>query len=203
MATTHTTMARAGETAWTPRGWSLCALLLIAGITACGDKGGDDSGGSSDGGGAYGGAFSPQEGHWTTTSNSFPKDSCGFTGASDGGAGEDGFTLTQVAELTFEVQFDTPDEDGWDLLTCTLSEMDWACAQNTATNDLTGDGVDAVLSSSQDVAGSFLSATSLTGGATVNVDCSGDDCDIMASVLGLDSFPCQVISEFAAEADAG
>ncbi|MFH1466954.1 MAG: hypothetical protein ABIO70_21405 [Pseudomonadota bacterium] len=138
----------------------------------------------------------PVEGRWAYDEGELMEDSCGMddgtTGDNDGG-----FALANTGPGTFTV---VPD-DGGDPIACTITGMDFDCTPRLQEEeDLSGDGLDAVITVTVAPSGTFLSASSMEGFQNGLADCAGTDCDRVEVHSGLD-FPCTLVVSFTAEAE--
>ena len=103
-------------------------------------------------------------------------------------------TLTDNGDGTFTVA----PEDGTASFTCTLDGADFTCDERTAQEvDLSDMGLSAVLGFDAVATGTFSSNTAMAGQETAVVDCTGDSCATVESMLGV-SFPCDVDADFTA-----
>lgn len=139
----------------------LCSLIVLG--TGCSGKS-DDTG-----------AFAPDEGVWAASSTVVTSDSCGLY--ADSTLESDPITITVVGASTFIVDTGTGE------IECTLSGMDFTCEAVVATNDLSADGIDAIITSTDVPGGSFTSATAGTVVFDQSLECDGADCTAF-------DFPC-------------
>ena len=161
--------------------------LLTAGAVACdgGDKDDDTAGGDDSG---TSGAFAPAEGEWDTGELTVVTDTCGFFEEDPGDTGgeEDSelVTLTVTSETTFTL---TQAGDGLNT-TCTLDGMSFTCEPETETEDFSGKGIDAVLTTQFAYDGAFTSTTTGTVSFDIDVTCAGKDCALFKKKVPL---PCE------------
>jgi len=94
-----------------------------------------------------------------------------------------------IDDSTFEV------EAGGEPIACTLSGKDFACDSVVDVDDLSGDGFDAVLESSNTASGTFSSETAAVVRFDFVLTCEGSDCG------GIYDFPCsaEVVVDIVAE----
>lgn len=159
--------------------WIIATTLLLA---ACGED------------------FAPIEGDWTRTLGDVTEDTCGINDDGDTDVddtatlvltnNEDG-TITAVAE---------DDDITW---TCTLTEMDFDCgSQIMEERDFSEDpGLDAVLTSTASVTGSFSAEDAMSGQTHVEITCAGTECDTVAENADMD-LPCSMTQAWTATADS-
>lgn len=93
----------------------------------------------------------------------------------------------------------TTDQDSVD---CTLEGADFDCDALTASQDLTGNGFDAVITLSLSQSGTWTDPDAHEGSFTYTFACEGDDCapgGLDGSVYGPNAtFPCDVSGSYAA-----
>jgi hypothetical protein len=142
------------------RNWSAVVVLVVA--AGCPAKGPGEAAG-----------FSPTEGIWSEGEYTFAQDDCGFA---DGDMGGGTFEL-DATDGGFVYADDTAE------VACALDGKEFACAPFELSEDLAAYGLDAVLTFTSSVGGTF----STPDAARVDVElvgaCDGADC---ASVAELD-----------------
>ncbi len=166
-------------------------LLIMAALVACGDKPDDTGPDTNDT--APEEAFAPTTGTWQTDSNETLEDGCGFGDEEPDTAepDEDTWQLEDNGDGTFRVHDIDDDPDTTDLdITCTLTDMDFTC-ETWEVGEETMDGVDATLTITADMTGSFSSETAITVNQVMSVDCAGTQCKKVESYMGT-TFPCEV-----------
>ena len=163
----------------------LSTLLLMTAVGCSGKS--DDTGASDDTDTDSSGAFTPTEGVWTETSNEIINDSCGIDDGDDSSDDDDQASI--VLAITDEDSF-TFTVDNEVVFECELSDQSFTCTGDAEEDDMSDDGVNAVLIMTTALEGEFESADSLTLTYTNSWECSGDDCDMVSDVSGV-SFPCE------------
>ena len=164
----------------------LAAGLLLAACDPKSDTGsdGEDSGvtDTTDDG------VTPEEGDWYGGEETVTEDTCGFE---DDGKDTDEDTPV-VLTLTGETTFTLNDGDGFEQ-SCTFdsSAGTFTCEPIEEITDFTKKGLDAIITFTQNVSGTF--STSTTGVVDVDMDvtCEGTDCDTVAKYGGL-TLPCSI-----------
>ena len=78
---------------------------------------------------------------------------------------------------------------------CTLDCADFDCPDAGTFAADAGDGFDAQLSGEAEAFGTFTSSKNAAGEQSATVTCSGADCDLAESALGV-TFPCQYRADF-------
>ena len=172
----------------------LSTLLLMTAVGCSGKS--DDTATDTDTDTDSSGAFTPTEGSWTETSNETISDTCGFGDDGDTGGEEPStimVTMTDEDSFSFVVDGDMTFE-------CDLTDQTFACTGEPEEMDMSGDGLNAVMTITGTVVGEFESADSVTLTYTNSVDCEGDDCQTMADWAGT-SFPCEFSGTVTATAD--
>ena len=170
-------------------------ILMLFGMVGCTGVGpGSDTGVTDDTGGGGGTVYTAQEGAWTLATASIVLDECEL-GSQMASGGEEPMTLAltdEGAELTFD------DGDPW---VCTQAGNTLTCVeQETEETDLTGDGVDVLISGSISLSGTLTSTTAMNLSLSADRRCEGADCDAFASVEGL-TLPCTTTLSSTATAD--
>lgn len=160
------------------------ASALAAALCGCPEKA-DDT--------AIPDPFAPTEGHWSYDSQEVLEDSCGSHGEPQGG----GFTLTVTGEGRFELVTD----EFYGTFPCTLEGMDFACDPRRAwEQDLSGEGLDAVVYNEASAEGTFQDRDSLEGTHTGHLGCEGADCEAAWAMMDVQP-PCDVMVAFTMSAD--
>lgn len=131
-------------------------------------------------------AFQPAEGRWNGGDYVVEEDSCGlFEGA--GSTELDVYTLSlDDGGFNLDVTVDEVSVS-WD---CSLDGQDFDCPEQLILyEDLSSQGADATLTGMAGVEGSFSSTTSASFQVHATVSCTGEDCDLAATLAGV-SLPC-------------
>ena len=166
--------------------WMLALVSVMA--LACGenDKSEDDAendDASSDG-------SMPVEGSWSAGNQRVLSDSCGIYEDQEddtGDAGEDLATITHTGDDTFTISADEL------LLDCTMGGSGFTCVSEPLRDDLTDDGLDAVLITTYTASG-VGGATAATLQLAFDMDCEGTACSVLEDSLG-STFPCSAVIE--------
>ena len=134
-------------------------------------------------------AWMPDAGHWTWAPPAFVQDDCNAEAQGDQ-ISLTGFTLVHTGNGLFDID---PDEKDRNSLHCTLVDQAYTCEDDTIVTDLSTFDPPiemAVITSVQASSGSFVDGTSMSGTATFNVSCVGDNCWVAALGAGNITFPC-------------
>jgi hypothetical protein len=169
-------------------------LMILSLLGCAGVGGGADTGSTDDTAGGGGTLYTAQEGAWTLATASIVLDECDL-GSQMASGGEEPMTLAltdEGADLTFD------DGDPW---VCTQAGNTLSCVeQETEETDLTGDGVDVLISGSISLSGTLTETTAMNLSLSAARRCEGTDCDAYASVEGL-TLPCTTTLSSTATAD--
>lgn len=166
-------------------------LILVMALVACGPDTDDTEDTSED-------AFKPIYGTWHVDSVETVEDGCGFddgddedTGDEDTGDGEDDeFQITDNRDGTFQLQSQDDDPESNDMdVACTLTGKDFTCEVWTI-DEQDVSSMDARVSITAAITGSFSDDVTLTATQVVDVSCTGEDCDDLAELSEL-TLPCQ------------
>ena len=153
----------------------LLTLPLVITLIGCDDK---DTGTTDTGDTAEEAPFAPEEGAWQVTDFQAIVDECGMMDK----AGDFDLTLAMTSETDFTLvgnEFD---------LTCTLSDMAFACADEVDVQDYTSEA-DVILTITFRYSGTFTDAASGEMGFGIDIDCEGKDCPVLEENEGID-LPC-------------
>lgn len=171
--------------------------LVLLGLMGCAGVGGGSDTGSiaaDDTASGGGSVYTAQAGAWTLATASIVLDECDV-GSQMASGGEEPMTLAltdEGADLTFD------DGDPW---VCVQAGNALSCVeQETEETDLTGDGVDVVISGSISLSGTLTSSTAMNLSLRADRRCEGTDCDAYASVEGI-TLPCTTTLSSTATAD--
>ncbi len=174
--------------------YTLAAAFLVVALAACGQDDKNDSGGTQDSGAES--SFSPQEGPWVLTAQSFLVNTC-FQVADDEPLDQTPFQLTSNGDGTFSVQ---PGDSEAEPMVCTLVDHDFECLDVTFfLLDYSEFEMDALFTAHGDVTGSFSSETQMEARQTYEITCEGEDCQAIAEKK-FENLPCQIDLEIQAEA---
>ncbi|MFO7567019.1 MAG: hypothetical protein R6X02_30525 [Enhygromyxa sp.] len=156
-----------------------CAATLTL---ACGDGGG---GGGSD--------IEPRSGTWNFMGSDPVDDTCNYEDLYTDPPGQ--FDLTHNGDGTFTV------DDGTNVFDCDLDGATFSCPERAAGENDVGAAfnIDAVVTFSVSVTGSFSSDTQMSGRQLMTVVCEGADCGTVEDVVGVTT-PCGWAQDFTASA---
>lgn len=160
-------------------------ITLALMLTACGDKAAEP--------------YAFDEGTYTVTFDEVDTTDCGYEAvALRADPMEVGVTAT-LEGMRYTYPDAATDQDSVD---CTLEGSEFACDPLTATQDITGNGFDAVITLSLAQSGTWTDTDTHDGSFTYTFTCEGDDCldgGLDGSVYGPDAtFPCDVSGGYAA-----
>src|SRR5688572_22271279 len=173
---------------------SSALALALVGATGCGEKEGEDTAASVD--------PAPQPGHWSTTEETITQDSCAIADAdADDDLSDDGFHL-EIDGAVMVLTYDDVEEGMPPATTCALDGWLFACEPQSFQQDYRSQDIDAVLTFTQDISGTFSSAVSLQADLALEMTCAGEDCPTLEAEAGW-SFPCLYAVRIAAQADEG
>lgn len=136
----------------------------------------------------------PQPGTWAFSSNALVDNKCGAGDATPteptgnfvlAAAGERGFTVTDAS-------FTNP-------LDCSYDGDSFTCPETAAETNKPEPSIDATVTYNVTLDGTLTSATALVGTQEVEITCTGESCDLAASVLGVTMLPCTYSYNFSAE----
>ncbi len=180
------------------------ALILLSFSFGC--SGADKDTGTADTGTADTGAaesFAPTEGSWSFGETEYTNDGCNLANnAATSPTVIDAlvFTLASVSETEMTLTSAAGAE-----FNCTLEDMSLTCTSSSETeietyNDLEGNVVtdddgnpvdpDATRITDIQAVATFTDAETAVYAATVEADCSGADCDALATDWGISEIPC-------------
>ena len=166
--------------------WALALVSVMA--LACGED--DKSEDTVEDDDASPDSSMPVEGSWSAGNQRVLSDSCGIfedDGDDTGDAGDDLATITHTGDDTFTISADEL------LLDCTMSGSGFTCVSEPLRDDLTDDGLDAVLISTY-TASSPGGATAATLQLAFDMECEGTACSALEESFG-SAFPCSVVIE--------
>jgi len=126
----------------------------------------------------------PAAGIWHYDEFGYAQNTCNFEIV---GNGDGGFRIQNVNDPLFTV---VPG-DGTDEFTCTVDGSDYTCDRLGLTEDLSGEGIAAVLSGDVHVAGAFSDDKHTSGSQTGSINCNGAGCAVLTATYGI-SFPCSI-----------
>lgn len=162
------------------------ALSLAPMVTACGDKAEE--------------AYAFDEGTYEIDFDEADTTACGYEAvALRADAMEVGVTAT-LDGMRYTYPDATTDQDSVD---CSMDGMDFDCDALTATQDITGNGFDAVITLSLAQSGTWTDPGAHDGRFIYTFTCEGGDCGdggLDGSVYGPDAtFPCDVSGSYTAD----
>ena len=160
-------------------------VTLALMLTACGDKAEEP--------------YAFEEGTYEVAFDEVDTTSCGYEAvALNADAREVGVTET-LDGMRYTYPDATTDQDSVD---CALVGADFDCDALTASQDITGNGFDAVITLSLAQSGTWTDPGAHDGSFTYTFTCEGDDCldgGLDGSVYGPDAtFPCDVSGTYSA-----
>lgn len=174
------------------------ATIMVA--TACFDSEKEEDTASEENNEEQG--FAPSEGTWEVSPPDFEGDCLMGDGGSDTGdvgdedpEEDDEPGLVQISVEGDALSLEIIEDDGENILvSCTLSDMDFSCEPVSIEEGF--EGADAALVQEMNLSGTFSSATEFSGVLSMDLSCSGADCDAFGGNLGL---PCSMSGPFSAE----
>jgi hypothetical protein len=160
--------------------WTLLPLLALTSLIACGDKSDDDDDDDD------GDVVTPQEGVWQSSEASVVSDTCGFDGGDDTGAEDDLVTITMTGDDTFTVVGSDVD------MACALSGSSFSCDGGADVTDLSGEGLDAILTVATTFSGTLSSSTEGSMEGRIDATCEGADCETLSEIAEI-PLPCEYV----------
>lgn len=156
------------------------AVAVPMSLAAIGCGGTSDSGDDKPG-------FAPAEGTWESGTYTVIDDGCGAYEDTQTDEGDE-YTVTHDGDGYFELSVDAGDvKVKWD---CALDGKTFDCPEEMiGLSDMSSEGVDAVLTMSGAMAGTFSSEEAGQLDITIGATCTGADCSMLESLAEMD-LPC-------------
>ena len=143
--------------------------------------------------------FAPSQGTWTVLASVLEQDGCGLEDAVNRGEPGNTAQITVLEPSSFELLFD----NGGESTACDVTSetaLTFGCdAVEDIDNTARDMGLNADIPFTLMTDGTFVDETLLELTSEVEIDCDGDDCGVVALLLGT-SFPCTMVMTSTMEA---